>query len=223
MSLIQAFGLGVLSAASPCLLPLYPGFLAYLVVRSPALSGRRGTGALGLAILGGVLVSLVVIGVLVTAVAIPLGSLLIVIVPLADLVLVSLGLALAAGRDPFARLAGASVPRIDHPLGQAVVYGMLLGPLALPCAGPFLIALLAISLSAVDALGRIAQFVAFGFGFGLPLVLLSALTAADRQRLVRAIVPRYHVVARLAGLVLIAVGGLDLIAHGPEIIDAIGG
>ena len=39
-----AFTLGLASAASPCLLPLYPSFLAYLSANTAALAGRRGTG-----------------------------------------------------------------------------------------------------------------------------------------------------------------------------------
>jgi cytochrome c biogenesis protein CcdA len=41
---LQAFTLGVLSAASPCLLPLYPGFIAYLGANAGVLAGRTATG-----------------------------------------------------------------------------------------------------------------------------------------------------------------------------------
>ena len=36
-----SFSLGLASAASPCLLPLYPSFLAYLTANTQNLEGRR--------------------------------------------------------------------------------------------------------------------------------------------------------------------------------------
>jgi cytochrome c-type biogenesis protein len=215
-ALVEAFALGVLSAASPCLLPLYPGFLGYLVANSPALAGRRVTAAIGIVILGGVMTCLLVVGVVVSVLSIPLAPSMSLIIPLADLVLIVLGGALLAGRDPFARLAGFHMPRLDHPVGGAFIYGVVLGPLALPCAGAFLVALLAISTSVPDTAVRILQFAAFGLGFGLPLVGLSILTAAGRQQVVRLIVARYAVLSRIAGAALVAAGAWDLARNLPN-------
>jgi cytochrome c biogenesis protein CcdA len=53
-----------------------------------------------------------------------------------------------------------NVPVTRHPAGQAYVYGLLMGPVAIPCAGPFLVAPLAISVGIVDASGRVGSFVA---------------------------------------------------------------
>ncbi|MCU0479465.1 MAG: hypothetical protein MUE92_12125 [Chloroflexi bacterium] len=43
---------------------------------------------------------------------------------------------------------------MTNPFAQAYVDGLLLGPLALPCAGAFLVAILATSLGAADASQR---------------------------------------------------------------------
>ena len=51
--LVAVFAAGVASAASPCLLPLYPGFLAYLSANAGSLAGRRASGLLGLLVLAG--------------------------------------------------------------------------------------------------------------------------------------------------------------------------
>ena len=53
-----------------------------------------------------------------------------------------------------------------NPYGQAYVYGLMLGPIALPCAGPFLAALLALSVGLGDAVLRLGTFVVFGLGLG---------------------------------------------------------
>ena len=204
-------GLGLASAASPCLLPLYPGFIAYLAANSRSLEGRRGTGLLGLVVLAGVLTTMVAVGVVLVALAVPTSRLLAFITPLLDGLLVVLGLLLLAGRNPFERLPGVSVPVVSNPFGRAYLYGLLLGPIALPCAGPFLVSLLGISLGVADALGRIGTFVLFGLGFGLPLVVLSLLAGVRAQAIVRWIVVRHRAIEIVAGLLLVAVAAADLV------------
>jgi cytochrome c-type biogenesis protein len=138
-------------------------------------------------------------------------------VPLVDAVLIGLGVLLLLGRNPFGRLAAVRVPMVRHPLGQAYVYGLFLGPIALPCAGPFLIALLAISVGIADTTARVGGFIVYGLGFGLPLVVLSLLTAARGQAIARAIARRYDVILRVAGLLLVAAGAWDLVQNWPSL------
>lgn len=206
-ALATTFLLGVAAATSPCLLPLYPGFLAYLAAtgeEEPA--GVRGRGAvlLGLVVVAGVLTAVIAAGLLVSALAVPLGDVLAIVVPATTVVLVVLGLLMIAGRNPFARLATMPVPVVrDHPAGQAYVYGLVMGPVAIPCSGPFFVALLAISVGLLDTGARIGSFVVFGLGFGLPLIILAALGAARGQAVARAIARRHDVVVRVAGVLLI--------------------
>jgi cytochrome c-type biogenesis protein len=208
--LLAVFGAGVASAASPCLLPLYPGFLAYLSANAGALAGRRGTGALGLLVLAGVLTTMTAVGVALLAAAAPVGQVATYLIPVVDGLLVVLGLLLLAGRNPFERLPGMRVPIVTNPYGQAFVYGVLLGPLALPCAGPFLVALLALSVGFGDAVLRLGTFVVFGLGFGLPLLALSVLAGARQQAIVRWTVRHHRAIEIVAGGLLIAVALWDL-------------
>ena len=60
-TLVASFFLGLASAASPCLLPLYPAFLALLATRRGDPS-RIGTGLLGLAVILGVVTALIAVG-----------------------------------------------------------------------------------------------------------------------------------------------------------------
>jgi cytochrome c-type biogenesis protein len=208
-----SFTLGLASAASPCLLPLYPSFLAYLGANGRTLEGRRGTGLLGLVILAGVLTTMVAVALVLVAVAVPIGSLLGFLVPAVDALLIVLGLLLLAGRNPFERLPGARVPTRANPYGQAFVYGLLLGPLALPCAGAFALSLVAYSVGLVEVVPKLLTFVVYGLGFGLPLVLLSLLAGASRERIVRLIVRNHRAIEVVGGILLVAVGIGDLILN----------
>ncbi|HSK51451.1 MAG TPA: cytochrome c biogenesis protein CcdA [Clostridia bacterium] len=208
-----SFTLGLGSAASPCLLPLYPSFLGYLSGNTRALDGRRATGLLGLLILAGVLTTMLAVAVVLVTVAVPIGLVLGYAIPLVDGLLVVLGLLLLAGRNPFERLPGATVPLVGNPYGQAYLYGLLLGPLALPCAGAFALSLIALSVGLEDTLPRIATFLAYGLGFGLPLVVLSLLAGASRQRAVRFIVSHHRAIEIVGGALLVAVGIWDFFVN----------
>ena len=84
-TLVVVYGAGLASAASPCLLPLYPAFLAYLTgsVNADADGGqrRRISGFLGLAILAGVITVMVAVGLVFVVLKAPLGQLLALAVP----------------------------------------------------------------------------------------------------------------------------------------------
>ncbi len=177
------------------------------------LTGRRGTGLLGLLILAGVLSTMLVVAVVLVVVAIPIGALLGYLIPIVDGLLIVLGLLLVVGRNPFERLPGARVPLVANPFGQAYLYGLMLGPLALPCAGAFALSLIAYSVGLAETLPRIATFIAYGLGFGLPLVLLSLLAGARREQIVRFITSRHRTIEVVGGILLVAVGVGDLILN----------
>ncbi len=203
--------MGLASASSPCLLPLYPAFIAYLGANAQVLEGRRATGVLGLIVLAGVLTTMTVAGLILVTIAIPTSRLLAYVTPLVDGLLIVLGILLIVGRNPFERLPTVRVPVLDNPFGQAYVYGILLGPLAFPCAGPFLVSLLAISVGIADAAGRLSTFLVFGLGFGLPLVVLSLLAAARGQAVVHWLVAHHRPIEIGSGALLIGAATFDLV------------
>ena len=109
------------------------------------------------------------------------------------------------------------VPFVANPFGRAYLYGLLLGPLALPCAGAFALALIAYSVGLADAAQKVLVFVVYGLGFGLPLVLLSLLAGARQQQIVRFVTRRHRAIEVVAGVSLIAVGIGDFILNADAI------
>jgi cytochrome c-type biogenesis protein len=217
-----AFTLGLGSAASPCLLPLYPSFLAYLSTNVGTLEGRRASGLLGLIILAGVLTTMLAVALVLVAVSVPIGSVLGIVIPLVDVLLITLGVLLLLGRNPFERLPGMRVPLVNNPFGQAYVYGLLLGPLALPCAGAFALSLIAFSVGLEETLPRILTFIVYGLGFGLPLVLLSLLAGARRQEVVRFITRHHRTIEIIGGVLLMGAGLWDLTINWDAITSTLG-
>jgi cytochrome c-type biogenesis protein len=225
-ALVVAFGAGLASAASPCLLPLYPAFLAYLTGASGVAVGsseaRRISGFLGLAVLLGLLSSMMLVGLVVFLVSVPMGRVLGFAVPVIDVLLIVLGVMLLAGVNPFMRIPTIRVPGARGPLSRAYVYGLFLGPIALPCAGPFLVALLVVSVGAVESVGALATFFVFGLGFGLPLVLLSLLARARQDTVVRFLARHHRQIEIISGVLLIGAGLWDLRVNWDSILLTFG-
>jgi cytochrome c-type biogenesis protein len=224
--LAVTFGLGLASAASPCLLPLYPAFLAYLTGASGAATAaggvRRVSSFLGLAVLAGLITSMLLIGLIVVAISTPISQLLGIAIPVIDVLLITLGVLLLAGVNPFLKAPSISVPGARGPLSQAYLYGMFLGPIALPCAGPFLIATLAISVGASETIQTMGTFVVFALGFGLPLVLLSVLARARQDSVVRFLARHHRKIEIVSGVLLIGAGAWDLWLNWESILITFG-
>lgn len=165
---------------------------------------------------------MIAVAIVLVIVAVPIGALLTFLIPAVDLLLIALGLSLLAGRNPFGRLPGTTVPIVSNPFGQAYLYGLLLGPLALPCAGVFAISLIAYSVGLTETLPKILTFIAYGLGFGLPLVLLSLLAGARRRDVVRFITSHHRGIEVAGGLLLVAVGIADFTLNWDSILLSFG-
>jgi hypothetical protein len=138
-SILTSIFLGILATGSPCVLPLYPGFLAYLSGGQQALAGSKGRYLLGFFVLAGVLVMMLALGGLIALLSVSIGSALSIAIPLADVLIVALGVMLIFDRNPFKRLPQIQVPVLSHPYVNAFLYGLLYGPIALPCSGPLVV------------------------------------------------------------------------------------
>src|SRR6185503_14749525 len=145
---ITSLLLGLLTTTSPCILPLYPGFLAYLSGQSEM--GRKKY-LLGLFVLAGVLTMMLTLGGLIAWLAVPVGNVLVYLIPLADLLILILGILLILDRNPFKTLPQIRFPVLSHPFGNAYVYGLLYGPIALPCSGPMVVGIFALSFTVGEA------------------------------------------------------------------------
>jgi len=199
--------LGLLTTTSPCILPLYPGFLAYL-------SGQNEMGRLryflGLFVLAGVLTMMLALGGVIALLAIPVGSVLVYLLPLADLLILILGILLLLDRNPFKTLPQIQVPALRHPLTNAYVYGLLYGPIALPCSGPMVVSIFALSFTVGEAFSQLWVFLWFGLGLGVPLLVLSLLSGALQRRLTVFFARHSRVVNIIGGLILVGVAIYDL-------------
>ncbi len=209
-SIVTSLSLGLLSSTSPCVLPLYPGFLAYLSGGQEGLAGRRGRYFLGVFVLAGVLVMMLLLGLVIALVSVSVGQALAVVIPLTDLMIVALGVTMLLNRNPFKSLPQVKVPVLSNPYANAFVYGLLYGPIALPCSGPLVVGIFTLSLTAGEAISKLGVFLWFGLGFGLPLLALSFLSGATQRWITRQFAMRARLINTVGGLLLLGIGAYDL-------------
>ena len=207
--IFSSLGIGLLASTSPCILPLYPGYLAYLSGAHEGASGKARY-FLGFFVLFGVLTMMLTLGLVIALLSISVGRALLVAVPLADLLLITLGIFLLLDKNLFKQLPQIQVPALKNPFFNAFVYGLLYGPIALPCSGPFVVGIFAISLTATEALSKLNVFLWFGLGFGLPLLALSLLSGALQRTITRWFAQHSRLVNTIGGLLLLGIGLYDL-------------
>ena len=209
--LVQAFLLGNASIlTNVCLLPLYPGLLAFLAGAAPDERGERPVpraALLGLAVLAGVLAAMLLLGAALYAAGRGFEAVLPGLLPAVYIAVIALGAVMLAGRNPFARVAAGPMPTPSRPLASAFVYGALLAPVTLPCTGPVVISAFLLGAGSAGSLASsVLWFLAFGLGFGWPLVLLAVAAAPLQRAFTGWIVAHHSAVTRAAGALLLAAG-----------------
>jgi cytochrome c-type biogenesis protein len=215
MSLLEEFvvtfllGLGA-PLVSPCLLPLYPGFLAYLSGRSKSAEEKNVEHILGILVFLGVVTMMLFIGFIIASLRISVGQGLAVITPLSYVVIIILGVLLLFNKNIFAALPRINMPVISNPYVNAYTYGLLFGPIALPCAGPVAVSVFALSFTITDFVTQVALFFVFGLGFGMPLILIAFLAKAKRDWFLNIFEKNYRKINMVAGVLLIAIGVYEL-------------
>ncbi len=205
---LQAFVLGngaILT--NVCMLPLYPGLVAFLAGSVQHGHNKGATKWLGLLVLSGVLTLMLVLGAILFLLQRSFSTILPVFLPVIYGVVLVLGLFMLAGYNPFNRLVTAQTPALRNPYGMAFVYGLVLGPMTLPCTGPLIISAFLLGAGSVVQLAdSLTYFLAFGLGFGWPLVLLPLLTTPFQRRFTRWTTGNYGVLTRVSGLLLVVIG-----------------
>jgi len=213
----SAFSLGILSAGSPCALPLVPGFIGYLSTQAAKL-GERTKSFVGIAVILGVTTGMVVFALGAAVFHTSLTILITAATPVVVAILILFGALLIVNHNPFYRLPQVRIPRIGNPLFSAYAYGGLYGVIALPCSSlvilPFTIA---VSLSSVSAIEAFLIFLTFGLGLGLPVVIVSILSRAQGDWLVKQFAKRTRLMNTIAGIIMIGVALYDLIILYPSL------
>ena len=205
---LEAFLLGngaILS--NVCLLPLYPGLIAFLVGNAENERAKRGAAWLGLIVLTGVVTMMIAAGLALFLLQRSFASILPWLLPIIYGAVIVLGFFMLVGLNPFTHLASVQAPLLKSPYLSAYLYGLLLGPMTLPCTGPIIVgAFLLGAGSLVKLADGLLYFLFFALGFGWPLVLLPLVALPVQRRATKWLSEHHRALNRITGLLLIGIG-----------------
>ena len=194
-----------------CVLPLYPGLIAFLAGNMQHGRIRQGGVLLGASVLAGVLAVMIALGFVLFAIGQSFSRILPWLLPVIYGLVIILGVAMLLGRNPFARLSTAHVPMLSNPYAASFLYGGLLAPMTLPCTGPVIIGAFVLGVGSAAALGEsLLYFVAFGLGFGWPLLVLPLVAMPLQRGITRWLTGNAQVLGRLAGALLLAIAAFGI-------------
>lgn len=207
MNVAIAFGAGILSFLSPCVLPLVPAFLVNIAGEA-ALAGtaRRRTLLHALAFVLGFSAIFTLLWVAIAVVGALAGELVFWLQRAGGVLLVVLGMQMLGlisvpflSRALDVRLEGSTtgVPR-SFLIGTAFGVGFT------PCVGPYLATILTLLLTA-DLTSGAVLLLAYALGLGVPFLLIASGLGAARGA-VRALTRNLAAVNVVGGIVVIAMG-----------------
>jgi cytochrome c-type biogenesis protein len=200
-SLALAFGAGLASVASPCVLPVVP-----LLVTGTA-EDHRARPAL---VVAGLAASFVLMGVLTSLFGAAVGPAVPRLEKVVGGLVVTFGLLLLADVNLFKRLGALS--RLGAGAGgptSGLVLGLSLGLVWIPCVGPMLSGVLATVATRGSLATGVVLLLAYSAGFAVPMLLVGYGSQALRQR-VRAVAAHPVAVRWVSGLLLVGFGAMIL-------------
>lgn len=160
-----------------CALPLYPGYIAFLASGIDK-KDDRSLVRIGIVVVIGSITSMLFIGlVFVHILRYSITFVLSYISPVLFLLLAVISVLMILGIDPWIYFPAFAVPVLHHPYLNAFIFGAFFGVIILPCNPAPLIVLIALSTTTAGFVQNMLNFIVFGFGMGLPLLIISVLSS----------------------------------------------
>lgn len=233
-TVFAAFAAGLLSFASPCVLPLVPGYLSVLTGGESVRTGSdRRTGAIlgpaAIFCMSFILV-FVVLGLFAQGLGAPLKGSRDTLDVVAGVLLMTMGVVFVV--SPFVPFLNRSF-QSDALMRRAGTGGPLIAGMAFavawtPCAGPILGAILTAAATQSGTGG--GAFLLLAYGLGLAVPFMGAALALERvTNAARVIRNHYTVITAVGGVLLIIIGWLvanhemtRLAGEARDLVDALG-
>jgi cytochrome c-type biogenesis protein len=178
-----------------------------LADRMEAGASKRWVRLMGVVVLAGVLAAMIVTGGLLYLLSRTFADALDVILPVMYGLVAVLGVLMLFDRNPFTRMTSMHIPLVSRPTGLAFTFGLMLGPLTFPCTGPLILS--AFVLGGVRGTGTfldsLVYFIAFGLGFGWPLVVLPMLAASGQRTFTSFLTGHHRAITVVSGILLLGV------------------
>lgn len=211
-----AFGLGTATFFAPCAFPLLPGYVAYYLGKTgdDDTTGDPLQSRLGRAAFVGVLTSVgfflvyAALAGIVLAVGTQALSNVAALELVVGLLLIGLGIGMATGKLQASKLHVRLPERRQSALGY-VLFGVIYAAAAAGCTAPLFVAVATIAVSSGPA-ATVATLGAYAAGMSVLMIGVTTLSAVGRDTLLRKLSARTGLITRVAGVVMILAGVVQL-------------
>jgi len=203
-----SFVLGLLTPLTAvCVLPLYPGFLAYL---SSQLSGKESDkktiAMFGIVITSGVIFFMFLLGLVFTTILqVSLTNVIGTISPIAFGILFIISLFLIFDVESGRYLPRVHAPRVKNPWLNALSFGFFFGAIVIPCNPAFIAVLFTRTISTITFLENILSFLFFGIGMGFPLLVFSLVSTTKSSAIIFYLTKHKRDINFVAGLMMLII------------------
>lgn len=203
-----AFVLGLLTPlGAVCVLPLYPGFLAYLASQvSGKEAGRKTIILFGLIITAGVIIFMMLLGLIFTTILeVSLTNIIGIVSPIAFGILLAISFLLIFNVDIGRFLPKGRSPVTKNPWVSAFMFGFFFGAIVVPCNPLFIAALFTRTISTIGFAENILRFLFFGIGIGFPLLVFAAISSAATDTIINFLTKRRRIINLVVGIIMLGI------------------
>jgi len=198
-----------------CVLPLYPGFLAYLASQVKASEEeslgeepktQKSVFIFSLIIALGIILSMFIFGLIFTFfLQASLTKAIGIISPIAFGILGVVSLLLIFNVDFSKFMPKLNAPVKKNPYWTSLIFGLFFGAIVLPCNPASLAVLFAVSTSITTFVINLFNFVVFGLGMALPLIVLAVVSGAKGGALINFLSAKKRMINLIAGIIMLLI------------------
>jgi cytochrome c-type biogenesis protein len=189
-----------------CVLPLYPGFLAYLAGQLSEENESKLLIILGFIVTAGIISSMFIFGLIFTVILQESLTMAIgIISPIAFGILALVSLLMIFNIDFGKLFPKIRAPVTKNPLLTSFVFGFFFGAIVLPCNPASLVVLFAVSASTASFILNLFNFILFGIGMALPLLVFAFISAAKSQIVIGFLTKQKRLINLIAGIIMLGI------------------
>lgn len=198
-----------------CVLPLYPGFLSLLASRASQTSSSNSSSSepskisiikLGFVVTFGVIISMFIFGLVFTFILQEsLTRAIGIISPIAFGLLALISIFMIFNFDIGKLFPRFNAPIKKSPLLSAFIFGLFFGAIVLPCNPASLVVLFAITTSTTSFVNNLINFLLFGVGMGMPLLVFSFISAQKSTLVIGWLSSHKRSINLIAGLIMLGI------------------
>ncbi|MBT4935642.1 cytochrome C biogenesis protein [Candidatus Woesearchaeota archaeon] len=189
-----------------CVLPLYPGFLSYLASKISTSDSKKTIALLGVMVTAGVVLSMLFVGLIFsTFLKASLTKAIGIVSPIAFGILAVISILLLFNFDLGRFFPQKHAPVLQNPYLSSLLFGIFFGIIVLPCNPASLAVLFAVSTTTMDVLTNFLNFLFFGIGMGLPLLIFSFISAGASKTIIGFLTQRKRIINIIAGLIMLVI------------------